>query len=204
MSTGKIIRRKNYFIKKKFQTNFIIKFCILVILSTIISGVVLYSSSLNTATTAFVNSRLEIVRTSDYIIPNLMLSSFVSIVLVGLATIVVVIFLSHRIAGALFNIERSVSDAADGDLTRRIHLRSKDEVTALADSFNRMIQITHEKILKIKFHSDSLQQDLDEISKALSEDNKKKEEEILAILKRLKDKKSSLDSVIRAFKINDV
>ena len=62
-------RRRNYFIKKRFQTNFIIKFCALVAIGSIISGTIIYLMSRAALTTTFENSRLAIKSTADYILP---------------------------------------------------------------------------------------------------------------------------------------
>ncbi len=91
-----INRRKDYFIKKKFQGRFMFKFCTLVVLGAVITGVFLYILSNDTVTTAFVNSRLSIIKTSDYILPILIGSSLISIVLIGIATALVIMYLSHR------------------------------------------------------------------------------------------------------------
>lgn len=149
-------RRKEYFIDRDFQRNFILKFCGLVVLASVISGVMLYLFSRNTVTTAFVNSRLSIVSTSDYIVPSLIGSGLIAIALVGIATAIVVMYLSHRIAGPLFNIERSIKQVGKGDLTAKIQLRSTDEMAKLADCINEMTEKLKNSISEIKAKSSDL------------------------------------------------
>lgn len=131
-------RRRSYFIKKSFQANFIIKFCLLVILACAIMGVLAYLLSENTATTSFENLRLVVKTTSDFILPTLVLSSLVAIVLVCLASVAVTLFISHRIVGPLYRLEKSVAQLGKGDFSVEIKLRKADEVKTLADSINAM------------------------------------------------------------------
>jgi methyl-accepting chemotaxis protein len=123
-------KRRDYFIKKKFQGKFMFRFCFLVVLGAAITGAILYLFSADTVTTAFVNSRLSIVKTSDYILPILIGSSLISIALISVATAFVIMYLSHRIAGPLFNMERSIKEIGEGNLNLRINLRSTDEAVS--------------------------------------------------------------------------
>ena len=59
--------------------------------------------------------------------------------LVALLVPLTSIFLSHRFAGPAFRIGRATDDVIQGDLSTRIHLRSKDHLVPLADGFNRML-----------------------------------------------------------------
>lgn len=143
-------RRRNYFIKKEFQRNFIIKFCILVILGSLISGAIIYSMSKATVTTTFENSRLTIKSTADFILPAVLLSSAVVIVSIGLATIVITLFTSHKIAGPLYRMEKDVQEVTSGNLKIRFNLRQGDEIKPLAASLDTMVQILRTRIAIIK------------------------------------------------------
>ena len=181
-------KRRNYFIKKEFQTKFILKFCGLVILGAVISGVSLYLFSRGTVTTTFVNSRLSIMSTADYILPALFGSSIVTIALIGLVTAVVVRYLSHRIAGPLYKIEKSVKEIGAGDLTLKIKLRSTDEIKKMADCVNEMAKELKNQALEIKTKSGDLDRQIDNL-------------EIQDALKKLlKEKKKELDKALDCFK----
>jgi len=143
-------RRKNYFIKKKFQANFIIKFCILVAASSLISGSIIYAVSVNTVTTAFVNSRLTIKSTADFILPAVLLSSAAVMVIIGLAAIGVTLFTSHRIAGPLYRLEKDIEEVASGNLNLKFSLRESDELKAMASSLNKLVDSLRSNMALIK------------------------------------------------------
>lgn len=130
--------RRKYFIKRKFQREFIMKFCALVVLGVIISGFTVYMMSKSTVTTTFENSRLRIKNTAEFILPAVGLASAVVIVLIGLATIAVTLFTSHRIVGPLYRMEQDIRAVASGNLTIRFHTRKTDELKALSESLEDM------------------------------------------------------------------
>ena len=58
-------KRRNYFIDKSFQTKFIIKFCMIVMVSSLLIGVFLFFLSRNLTTVAIENARVIVKSTSD-------------------------------------------------------------------------------------------------------------------------------------------
>ena len=201
MATQKY-RRRNYFIKKQFQTKFILRFCALVVLGSVISGVILYLLSRGTVTTAFVNSRLSIVNTADYILPALIGSGLVSVALISIATAIVVMYLSHRIAGPLFRIEKSAEEIGSGNLALKIRLRSTDEITRMADGLNEMTENLRKSLLEIKSQSDDLGKRIDSLV-ALYRNKPSLLEEIQDALEALTAKKSELNRAINHFKLSE-
>jgi len=189
-------QRRNYFIDKKFQSRFILRFCSLVVLASVISGVILYSLSRGTVTTAFVNSRLSIVSTAHYIVPSLIVSSLVAIILIGIATAAVLMYLSHRIAGPLFNIQRSVREIGGGNLNQKIKLRSNDEMVKLADCFNEMTENLKIHLSGIKAKSDDLGEAINNLKNKASSSKQIQEE-----LGKLSRQKEELDKAIDYFKV---
>lgn len=149
-------RRKNYYIGKKFQRRFIFKFCLLVIAGSLISGAMIYLMSGTTVTTIFDNARLTIKSTSDFILPSVLLASLIMIVLIGLATIFMTLFTSHRIAGPLYRMEKDIDEVAAGNLTKVFNLRASDELKAMAASLNALVHSLASKIAPVKSMVDEL------------------------------------------------
>ncbi len=153
-------RRRNYFIKKGFQASFIIKFCFLLILACVIMGFAAYLLTEKTTTTSFENLRLTVKSTSDYILPILIYSSITAVILVSLATIAIVLFISHRIAGPLYRLERSITDMGNGDLTVNTHLRQADEIKVLADVLNKTVKDIREPLAASKTKVEELETEI--------------------------------------------
>ena len=143
-------RRRNYFIDKKFQSIFILKFCMLVIIGAVISGAIIYALSMSTVTTTFENSRLMIKSTADYMLPAVLLSGAIVVILTGLATIMVTLFTSHRISGPLYRVEKDLEEIASGNLTKRFNLRQTDELKKLAENLNNTVEALRTEFEQLK------------------------------------------------------
>ena len=143
-------KRKQYFIKKGFQFKFIVKFCLLVLIGVIISTLLVLLFTHGTLTSSFQHSRLIIKNTSSAILPAVIYTNLITLGLISLASILVTLFVSHKIAGPMFRIEEDMKEISEGDLTKKIRFRRKDQITDLADSINKMTASLQEKILDIQ------------------------------------------------------
>ncbi|MFA6078656.1 MAG: methyl-accepting chemotaxis protein [Candidatus Omnitrophota bacterium] len=143
-------RRKNYFIKKKFQLNFLSGFILLLLLESLLLGGLFMHLSTDTLTTGYSNSVLKVERTSDFFFVSFLLSTLVAAVAMALVGMGVFIMLSHRLAGPLFRFESTLKDLENGDLTQRINLRKTDEIMALKESLNTLIESMDVRIGRIK------------------------------------------------------
>ena len=143
-------RRRNYYIKKKFQRRFILKFLILMIAGVLISGVTIYFMSRGALTTTFDNSRLAIRSTADYILPSVLLSGIAAMIIIGSAAIIMTLFASHKIAGPLYRIGKDIDELASGNLNVRFVLRGGDEIKELAGKLDEMAVSLRSKTAAIK------------------------------------------------------
>lgn len=180
-------RRRNFYINKKFQRNFIIKFCALLAIGAMISGVIIYSMSKATVTTTFENSRLAIKSTADYILPMVLLSSAVMVIVIGIAAILVTLFTSHKIAGPLYRMEKDFREVSAGNLTVRFHTRHDDELKPLVTTLNTFVH--------------NLRNTIDTIEKSVSELESSVNASKVDIPKDIKDRIVSLKRCLERFKV---
>lgn len=141
------IKRRQYFIRKDYQFKFILKFCLIVLAGSIISTAFLFFFAQGTLTSSFEHSRLVIRNTANAIMPAVILTNVITLIVITFATIVIVLFISHKIAGPMFRFEKDLKDIGQGDLTKKVRLRKKDQFTNLADSLNTMTATLHEKVV---------------------------------------------------------
>lgn len=142
--------RKVQFAKTRFQKEFVLHFCLLVILGSVFFGALVYLMSRSTVSTAFQNSRLIIKTTADFILPSLLLSSLIVIVVTGIATVIITQFVSNRIAGPIYRLQKDIAKFAEGDLKVYFHIRKKDELQELAVSLNQMAKALRNDIMQFK------------------------------------------------------
>jgi len=140
-------KRRIHYIKKDFQFKFILKFCLLLLLGAVISTVLLSVFAKGTLTTSFKGSHLVIERTYTAVLPALIYTNLITVVLITLATILVTLYVSHKLAGPMFRFEADLKMIGAGDLTKRIKVRQNDQLTDFADSLNDMTISLHNKVL---------------------------------------------------------
>ena len=168
------IKRRNFFIDKRFQSRFIVKFCILIVFACLIFGTLVYFLSSQSVTTAFENSRLMIKSTADYLLPLLTLTSLITIASIGLATIFVTLFISHKIAGPAYRFKKITQEIGKGNLSFDVKIRSKDQFQQIAGGLNEMVKNLRFQISKIKERISELNNAYDKLKK--SQDEKVKAE----------------------------
>ena len=82
------------------------------------------------------------------------------------------IYLSHKIAGPIYRIEKSLSTMAAGDLSSHITLRRGDEMISLADSVNRLTDSLALSITTEKSHIDNALKELYTLRELVSSEEK--------------------------------
>jgi methyl-accepting chemotaxis protein len=143
-------KRRQFFIKKEFQSQFILRFCVLILGGGILSTALVLYFSMGNLTALFQNSRLVITDTAFFILPAVLYTSFITIVLISLTVILVALFVSHKIAGPIFRLEKDISVIGKGDLAYRIHLRKGDQLRELSADINQMTASLNTKIIRIQ------------------------------------------------------
>lgn len=145
-----MIRRKNYFIKKRFQFNFISRFLLLILLEAVlIAGLFMYISN-DTLTTGYFNSILTIERTPNFFFIPALLIMLIVAVGIGISGMFIFILLSHRIAGPLYRFEKDLEEIGLGNLTKRISIRRTDQLEELKNALNILIDSLDRKMGEMK------------------------------------------------------
>jgi len=170
-------KRRNYFIDKKFQTNFILKFCLLIVATGVFIMTALYALAGKATTVSFVNSRVIVQSTADFLFPLLIQALVVSAIIVGLGTIIVTLFASHRIAGPIYRFKKVLGSVGDGDFSLDCKIRLKDALQDVALAFNGMLTNVRKNFNLIDKDLKSLKGKLDagdlkEIKKSVSDVDK--------------------------------
>ncbi len=143
------IKRRKYFIDKKFQTKFIMKFCSLAVLSGLLTIWILYFFAMRSTTVAFVNSRVVVTTTADFILPVIIQTVAIVLIIVGIATIVLALLVSFRIAGPLYRLKKHTEAIAKGDLSARFKIRHLDQLQDVATAFDYMVVTLRDDIKEI-------------------------------------------------------
>jgi methyl-accepting chemotaxis protein len=193
-------KRRNYFVNKAFQSEFILKFCGLVVIGSTVFGIILYLFSKHTLTTSFENSRLVIKSTADYLFPGLLFGGLIVAIFTALAASVVVMLMTHRIAGPMYRFEKYINEIGSGRLYSDLKIRKKDQFQNMAGSLNRMTQDLKLGLVEVNEVSEKLDKLIGQLSDSSSREILLKED-IKRIVNELKKDKQNLSKALGYFKI---
>ena len=108
-------KRRILFIDKKFQARFIVNFCSLVAIGGVVITGLLYLLTMRSNTVSFVNSRVVVQSTADFLLPLLVQTVCIVMIIIGLFTVVVTLLVSHKIAGPLYRLKKVINTLGEGD-----------------------------------------------------------------------------------------
>jgi methyl-accepting chemotaxis protein len=139
----------------------------------LITIAILYIFSLKSNTVAFMNSRVVVKTTADFILPILVQTVVIVMIIVSIATIAVTLFFSHKIAGPLYHLKKVTEDLKAGDFSADFRIRHLDQLQDLADTFNNMIKKVRGEIVGIKQKAGLLEGQLKEIGEGEINESKR-------------------------------
>lgn len=178
-------RRRNYFVEKKFQTHFFIKFALLLVLESVLIAALFTYISKGTLTAAYRGTAFTIQKTSSYFFMDFIVIALIVGSSIGLAGGIVFMYLSHRIGGALYKFEKVLEDAERGNFAQRVSLRKTDELKELQNRLNSFLEVIDRYISRLK----------GDVEKGLTTVERYKDDRSLSKAREtLKNIKSSLDN----------
>jgi len=127
-------RRRNYLINKKMQIKYAVRIGVVLILMFAIAQIYTYYS-IHTILPGLYSQRMA----SDLaaIQQKLFIGSIVYILFIAVFSI----FVSHKIAGPVYKMEKIIREVlTSGDFSKKIWLRKGDELTGLAQVLNELFE----------------------------------------------------------------
>lgn len=147
MPEKKIVGRRTYLIDKRFQISFMMRFAAMVALGVLLSFLVImgyfhfaYGGS-DLAMKLFYlaahpGARIQEITLMAVLLPPLAVAALLSVIF----TIFIGLFYSHRMAGPLYSIKRSLRQLRAGKRITAVRVREHDEFQDLATEITKTIQ----------------------------------------------------------------
>jgi len=191
-------KRKKYFIAPAFQIRYIRVILLIMFGVGAISAYTVYYKSMivlgEKLANVYPQGRLvAIVRSVN-------IQILLSLLLITPLVVLIGIFLSHRIAGPIYRIEKTLSAIAEGDIASRITLRKRDELKSLADGINLVIDSLRSKVT---VEVDSLGRMNKEIAELedLSKRGALTPDAMNAAIERLKEESANINKALSQYKL---
>lgn len=132
----KLSFRKKYFIDKRLQARFILFTIVLLMVYTLLFAVILFVPYMVPLSFDYpLDEQTEAAR----MVLSLHTSIWPALAIVTLVLGVSSIFVSHKVAGPIYRLKRSLAEVAGGNINLILKFRKRDELHDLADSVNLVI-----------------------------------------------------------------
>ena len=130
--------RRQYLIEPSFQIKFIVKFCVVVIIGSLLIGGSVFFLTRNSTTVAIENTKVLVKPTSDFILPSLLIAILIVSAFTAFGVLILSLHTSHKIAGPIFRLRKEIYLMQKGDMTQDFSIRDKDQLQILAYSLSCM------------------------------------------------------------------
>lgn len=131
------IKRRNFFINKNMQGEYIFLYFLITIAGVVIFALIFALLCADRLTLSYENQVLRIGQTPNMLLTEMLHSHWIFIITVGVLVAVFSMFMTHRFAGPFFRLEKALRLMLSRDLSDRIRLRPKDHGKELAELINR-------------------------------------------------------------------
>lgn len=139
-------RRKTILIKRDFQIRIVLIVLLTVVIFANINAIIMYSLFTRSLGTGPILDFLGIAEPAEAFVFVILVTESLGLVIV----FVISLYISNSFAGPVYNIEKILFKVADGDLSRKVKLRSGDEFHDLAIEVNNAIEGIRERIQTIR------------------------------------------------------
>ena len=143
------IDKSGPFIDRSYRLRFVSQFCICVLAVAVISlSAFYYLTDAETGITYY-QALLTLNGLRQNILPAMILTSLTVTIIITSAVLTITLFGSHKIAGPIYRLERSLESIGNGDLTLKVKFRPTDGISGLAEEINALTGNLNEKISDI-------------------------------------------------------
>ncbi len=162
-------KRRNYFINKEFQGRIIFNYFLLAVIGSILFMVVFSFFSSNTLSISYDDYRLQLGVTPTILFKKILSTQWLSIVFGGGLVVIITLFLTHRIAGPFFKLEKSLDEMIKGNISKEIWLRKKDEGKDLTEKINKFNIILSEKLSLVEAANSNIEISVHQLKKNMKD-----------------------------------
>ncbi|MDP8230928.1 MAG: methyl-accepting chemotaxis protein [Candidatus Gorgyraea atricola] len=166
METKQIFRRRQYLIKRGLQFRYIGLVFALVIMCSLVTGYTVFTTGW-----VLLGEKLSSVYPQGrlvYVFRATNLALIRNLFLVSPLVFIIALFSSHKIAGPVYRIEKTLEEINNGNLALKIKFRRGDELWDLADLINTMIENFNKTIASSKDAGKDTRASLEAMKKEIS------------------------------------
>jgi methyl-accepting chemotaxis protein len=191
MSKG--YKRKKYFIKKGFQSRFILRFLLVSSLWSILSIALFNFLAYKKIDTILYSMRLPAKNTGSLFLKEVLYANITALIFIVLTFLITARGIHKKIVRSLFRIRVDILRFARGDMGSRVMLSQEDEFKDFAEAFNGMALALQQRFSDIKNHLDRITESVIKLRVFSEGENQVLHQDILSQL-------DELENMIKKFK----
>ncbi len=176
------VTRRTYFIKKNFQTRFILRFVITTTLWAVAAVAFFVLLAQRRLEDVLYSPHINVRSVADLVMPSLLTAHIISLILFSLLLLFAVRGLWKRLSPPLYSLKKDIIRLSSGDLVSGIALSEEDEFQDLASDLDRMRSGLRERFIRLKERQKALTDAARDLEKAVIASK-----DAAAEIKRLKD-----------------
>lgn len=192
-----LTKRRNYFIEKKFQTKYIILTILMLLSYSFLFIIIIFAPYILT-----LHFNYPLAEKVDAARVLLLLHSTIWPWIGGVIVFfgIISVFVSHKIAGPLFRIKKSLIQVSQGDLSVVIKLRKWDDLKDLADQINVLIEELRTFVTTLRNDYNLLSDYIQELEQKI-EQKGLTEESGRAIIRKVQESRQNIETALKKFNI---
>ncbi|MFQ5685414.1 MAG: hypothetical protein ACE5GV_02010 [Candidatus Scalindua sp.] len=132
-------KRRTVFIKRGFQMRFVYWVIGLLAVCCLCSAAVLYPLMSSELSSGLTSGHLDVGGIKGNLLLAILVGNGLAIIVATLAATIVVLYISHKIAGPLYRFEVICKEIGRGNLNVSTGLRSMDQLEGLSEAFGEML-----------------------------------------------------------------
>ena len=193
-----IHKRRIYYIEKKFQTKYILLTIFLLLTYTFAFIIIIFSPYILTLYFNFysLSEKAEAARTLLILHSTVWPGIGAVILLFGAVSI----YITHKIAGPLYRLKKSLYMIKEGNLNVKVKLRKGDDLKDLAEYVNMLVDTFRTFVTTVTVDYDLLSDYISEIERDIKA-NVLTEESGRKIIKKVQDSRKNIETALEKFKI---
>jgi methyl-accepting chemotaxis protein len=193
-----IQKRRIYYIEKKFQTKYILLTIFLLLTYTFAFIIIIFSPYILTLSLDFysLSEKAEAARTLLLLHSKVWPGIGGIILLFGALSI----FITHKIAGPLYRLKKSLAMIVEGNLDVKVKLRKGDDLKDLAEHFNMLAEELRTFVNTVRVDYDLLSEYILELEREIDA-KMLTEESGRALIHKVEANRKNIEAVLEKFKI---
>ena len=147
-------RRKNFFINKKIQVKYAVLSIAMLLVYTLLFLIALFGPPILLFSSPDVPLAVRAEAANSVLLINSYLWPGIGAIILLFGSLS--IFITHRMVGPIYAVEKVIGRITDGDLSARVGLRKNDDLKEFEQAMNRMLDkqettlsVLHEQFLKL-------------------------------------------------------